>query len=224
MAKLADCWKGCLDVAGRAGIAKDNAVRADNGKPDNAIQAARHRKTNEFYDDRHGFMLQLKDEVIAFKRKAERIGLKPCIRLNGTSDIRFENIPLCGFANIFEMFSEVQFYDYTKIPNRKNIPENYHLSISYSEASKKYAAVSRSAAIRQSRSLVVVVRDDQQKTDLIQNGLAGMYSRTVVDGDLHDLRFLDPVGAVVVLKAKGKAKKDQGGFVIDYTSDKAIAA
>jgi len=35
----------------------------------------------------------------------------------------------------------------------------------------------------------------------------------VVDGDASDLRFLDPDGVVVGLKAKGDAKKDTSGFV-----------
>jgi hypothetical protein len=39
----------------------------------------------------------------------------------------------------------------------------------------------------------------------------------VIDGDLHDLRFLDPHGVIVGLKAKGKAVYDQSGFVIDAT-------
>ena len=36
----------------------------------------------------------------------------------------------------------------------------------------------------------------------------------VIDGDLHDLRFLDPRGVVVGLRAKGLAKADQSGFVV----------
>jgi hypothetical protein len=40
------------------------------------------------------------------------------------------------------------------------------------------------------------------------------FSVPVVDGDLSDLRFLDPAGVVVGLKAKGKAKKDLSGFVL----------
>jgi hypothetical protein len=38
-----------------------------------------------------------------------------------------------------------------------------------------------------------------------------------IDGDSHDLRFLDGKhsrGKIVVLKAKGDAKKDFSGFVI----------
>jgi hypothetical protein len=38
--------------------------------------------------------------------------------------------------------------------------------------------------------------------------------RTVINGDETDLRFLDPKGVVVGLKAKGKAKKDTSGFVV----------
>jgi hypothetical protein len=36
-----------------------------------------------------------------------------------------------------------------------------------------------------------------------------------VDGDKDDLRFLDPQGVIVGLKAKGDAKHDDTGFVID---------
>jgi hypothetical protein len=35
----------------------------------------------------------------------------------------------------------------------------------------------------------------------------------VFNGDESDLRFLDPKGVVVGLYAKGKAKKDESGFV-----------
>ena len=36
----------------------------------------------------------------------------------------------------------------------------------------------------------------------------------VINGDQTDLRFNDDVGVIVGLKAKGKAKKDCSGFVI----------
>jgi hypothetical protein len=37
----------------------------------------------------------------------------------------------------------------------------------------------------------------------------------VVNGDVSDLRFLDPNNSIVGLKAKGKAKTDMSGFVLD---------
>jgi hypothetical protein len=38
---------------------------------------------------------------------------------------------------------------------------------------------------------------------------------TVVGGDNSDVRHIDPKGVVVALYAKGKAKLDMTGFVVD---------
>jgi hypothetical protein len=38
--------------------------------------------------------------------------------------------------------------------------------------------------------------------------------KKVIDGDKHDLRFLDPKGVIVGLRAKGPARQDESGFVI----------
>ena len=48
--------------------------------------------------------------------------------------------------------------------------------------------------------------------------------RKVINGDESDLRFLDQTGVVVGLKAKGKARKDTSGFVIDTAPFQIIAA
>jgi 3-hydroxyacyl-CoA dehydrogenase len=37
----------------------------------------------------------------------------------------------------------------------------------------------------------------------------------VIDGDKTDMRFLDKSNRVIGLKAKGKARKDTSGFVIN---------
>ena len=37
----------------------------------------------------------------------------------------------------------------------------------------------------------------------------------VIDGDKYDMRFKDPKNVIVGLKAKGKAKHDCSGFVVD---------
>jgi hypothetical protein len=39
-----------------------------------------------------------------------------------------------------------------------------------------------------------------------------------IDGDNSDIRHVDPKGVIVALYAKGKAKKDTSGFVIDSLS------
>ena len=192
---IAKCKEACLNTAGRGGIFK-------KGETTNVIQEARKRKTNLFLDDRDTFMELLVKDIQAFIRKCDRLGKKPCIRLNGTSDIQFETIPIEGYENIFDMFSDIQFYEYTKIPTRKvSHIKNYHLTWSYSEANPKYAKLSDSIPY----NIAVVFNGGLPKT---------FKGRKVIDGDTTDMRFLDKTNRVVGLKAKGKAMKDDSGFVI----------
>ncbi len=218
MAELAGCVAGCLNTAGRGGIAKDRARFNPHGVelPDNTIQRARIRRTRFYAEDRDGFMAQLVKEIGAFIRKAERKGMTPVVRLNGTSDIMWERIPVRSDhpvnafgATIFDVFPDLTFYDYTKLPKRfeRPLPDNYHLSLSWSNASPRYAQMCRDAHEQHGASLIVVTRDAKVRD--MHVSLGG------IDGDEHDLRFLDPAGSMVYLKAKGAARKDTSGFVID---------
>jgi hypothetical protein len=221
MAEQAGCYAGCLNTAGHGGISKGGKrMRTAAGMlPANQIQRARIARTRLFINDRPEFFRRLYQEINAFLRKAERAGLTPVIRLNGTSDIIWEKIPMpvsdntrgihCYFANVFAVWPEVQFYDYTKIYKRfeREQPSNYHLSLSYSLASRKYAQACTRAHDELGASLVVVTRDAEVRDFHIELG--------GIDGDAHDLRFLDPAGSMVYLKAKGSARKDRSGFVID---------
>ena len=202
---IAKCKVGCLNTAGRAGIIK-------KGEESNNILRARARKTDLFFEDRAEFMRLIVKDIEALIRKADRLGVKPCVRLNGTSDIQFETIKLDNGSTIFEEFPSVQFYDYTKIPTRKvKHIKNYHLTWSYSEANKKYADYWRTA-LDKGMNVATVFRKD----------LPESYKNVkVVSGDMNDLRFLDEKGVIVGLKAKGKARKDTSGFVVDV--DNAIA-
>lgn len=206
MAEVAGCWKGCLNTAGRGGMSKGNAEYLPLGGsiplPDNAAQRARVRKTRLFATDRGFFLEELAASIKRLCRRAEKLGLKPAVRLNGTSDIIWEKE---GSPTLLERFPDVQFYDYTKILGRKSLP-NYHLTYSYSQASLGYARAAFVAAKKTGGNLAVVFRGKLPETFL---------GRRVIDGDVHDLRFLDPAGVVVGLKAKGRAKNDQSGFVID---------
>jgi len=192
---IAKCKEACLNTAGRGGIFK-------KGETTNTIQEARKRKTDLFLNDRDTFMSLLVKDIQAFVRKCERLGKKPCIRLNGTSDIQWELIPIDNYANIFEMFSDVQFYDYTKIPTRKvSSIKNYHLTWSYSEANDKYARLFEQVPYN--------------KAVVFNGGLPSIFKgMKVIDGDTTDMRFLDKANRVIGLKAKGKARKDTSGFVI----------
>jgi len=223
MAEQAGCHAGCLNTAGRGGISKGSKrFKTPAGLvPDNAIQRARIDRTKLFMNDRPEFFRRLYQELHAFLRKAERMGLTPAVRLNGTSDILWERIPFpvddrtrgihMYYTNIFHAFPELQFYDYTKIWKRfepgQEIPTNYDLSLSYSLASQRYAANCTRTHDKYGARLVVVVRSQDVKQFHVDLG--------GIDGDAHDLRFTEPQGAMIYLKAKGKARKDRSGFVID---------
>ena len=177
------CIYACLNLSGM-------------GKFSN-VQAARIAKTKYFFEQREAFMKQLVKEIQAGIKKAAKKGMVPAFRLNGTSDLRWEEIPVGDFANVMLMFPHVQFYDYTKIPNRRNVPANYHLTFSRSESNE--------TVLSSIDFNIAVVFDKLPDTYL---------GRPVVDGTDTDLRFLDPAGVVVGLVANGKAVKDASGFVV----------
>lgn len=213
MAELAGCVAGCLNTAGRGGLAAGNAtIETPAGfLPDNTVQAARIARTRLYAEDRAAFMAQLVKELRAFIRKAKRAGLTPAVRLNGTSDIRWEaqrlTVDGVDYANVFAVFPEVQFYDYTKLSNRRvaDVP-NYHLTFSYSAASAAYLPhVER--ALAAGMNVAAVFRSKRLPETFL--------GRPVINGDETDLRFTDPAGVVVGLYAKGKATRDTSGFVVD---------
>lgn len=183
------CASACLNTAGRGGMFK-------RGEQTNAIQEARIRKTQWFFNDRDTFMAQLVKDITLAIKQAERKNMIPVFRLNGTSDLRWENVAVAGFDNIMQMFPQVMFYDYSKVYNRRNLPANYHLTFSRSESNEHLIPADLNVA---------VVFDKLPETYL---------GRPVINGDDTDLRFLDPKGVVVGLKAKGKAKKDTSGFTV----------
>jgi len=186
------CTAACLNKAGRGGMFR-------KGENTNIIQKARIRKTNYFFNDRAGFMADLVKDIAKAIKFAERKGLIPVFRLNGTSDLSWEKYEAAYGKNIFELFDNVQFYDYTKVLGRKvKQYANYHLTFSKADGNDADVA----EALLQGMSVVAVY-------DRIPEG--------VPSADETDLRFLDPKGIMLGLKAKGPAKKDYSGFVIRLT-------
>jgi hypothetical protein len=196
------CAAACLNTAGRGGMFK-------KGETTNTIQQARIRKTNLFYNDRAEFMRLLVADIELAVKQSKRLGLKPVFRLNGTSDLSWEKYPAVrdGFTynNIFAAFTELTFYDYTKILGR-NIAgiSNYHLTFSAADGNDNDVR----NAISQGYNVATVF--GIKKTEPMPETYNG---RPVFNGDDSDLRFLDPKGVIVGLYAKGKAKKDTSGFV-----------
>jgi hypothetical protein len=198
------CKAACLNTAGRGGIPSARPVVVDGEAFANPIQAARVRRTRRYFADRAGFMADLVADVRRGIAEAERLGFTPVFRLNGTSDIRWERVPVEGAPNIMALFPDVQFYDYTKIANRRDLPSNYHLTFSLAENNDAQAAQALANGI--SVAAVFATRKGATLPSVFMG-------RPVVDGDETDLRFLDPRGVIVGLRAKGKAKADKSGFV-----------
>jgi len=181
------CTAACLNTAGRGGMFKPGGT--------NTIQEARKRKTRMFFEQRDQFLADLEADIRKGIKQAEKKGMIPAFRLNGTSDIAWEKY------GIIQKFPEVQFYDYTKIRNRKVAAlSNYHLTFSKADGNDMDVRLAASAGMN-----VAVV---------FKNVPDAYIGRTVIDGDETDLRFLDPKGVVVGLKAKGRARKDTSGFVV----------
>ena len=209
----AGCIASCLNTAGRGAF--------------NSVQLARYNKSRYFIENKKGFMFDLVKSIIRLKIKAKNKSLIPVVRLNGTSDLLWEqikihttdllndkyilnnidkmNITAFGITNIFHLFNDITFYDYTKhnIKIRKKALkiQNYHLTFSRSE------------------------NNENQAISYLVNGLNSAFVFSgkipkkykgfkVFNGDDTDLRFLDPKNAIIGLLAKGSAKKDNSGFVI----------
>lgn len=196
----AGCKSVCLFNAGRASIFP-------------AINKARIARTRFLFADRAGFQVQLIKETQALVNKAKRDGLKPALRVNGTSDLAIESL----FPDLFKAFPRLSVYDYTKDIARAlrfargEMPANYHLTFSLSETNAGKAL----QALRAGVNVSAVV----DKPQAFASGftIEGETFETF-DADASDLRFLDKPardgrGRIALLKAKGPARKDKSGFV-----------
>ena len=179
----AGCRAGCLFYAGQG--------RFDN------VQRARVAKTRLFFQHRETFRAMLYADIERAQQIARKRRARLAVRLNVLSDLPWERI----FPDLFERFSDVQFYDYTKVAGRTT-PANYHLTFSRSEVND----VDAKRELMAGRNVTVVFRS--KELPRAWNGVP------VVSGDTHDLRFLDKSGRVVGLYAKGRALSDRTGFVV----------
>lgn len=186
------CKKVCLYSAGR-------------GKFSN-VQQSRMNKSKFWGFDRANFYIQLANELLAIHDKTMKKETKIAIRLNGTSDIdhldllkRYSGIDFLDF-----FYKDLLFYDYTKNTNviRKYQGTRYKLTFSHAENNLPDTG----NILLSGGNVAVVFRNELPKT---WNGFK------VINGDLTDLRYFDPSNVVVGLKAKGDAKKDISGFVVD---------
>lgn len=191
------CIVPCLHTAGHGGIIK-------KGETTNPIQEARKARTRLLFSNRPAFVSQLNLEIYKFVQSARRKNMRTAIRLNGTSDLDWDGIAPDVTTKIRKL--RIKRYDYTKVPTRsKRISKNYHLTFSLGASNDKAAA----QWLANGGNVAVVFRTKNLPTTYTIAGI----TRPVISGDDSDLRFLDPQGVIVGLKAKGKARRDTSGFV-----------
>lgn len=201
------CIAACLNLAGRGGIAKGGLLTHEDvatGARTNHVQRARLRRTEMLYNDRAGFLVTLLHEVGRFVDWCAHEGFTPVLRLNGTSDLDWDGMAPPVMAKIRDM--GVIRYDYTKVVKRlAKRADRLHQTLSLTEHNDAEAA----DWLAMGGNVAAVFRGPELPATYT---LAGR-TFPVVNGDEDDLRFLDPKGCIVGLKAKGPAKRDASGFV-----------
>ena len=195
-----ECRRGCLATSGRAGMelnAKKKVTR---------IEQARLKKTRLFYEQPEFFMAWMIAEIKAKQALAEKKNMGFSIRLNGTSDIDWQNVKVNG-KSIFEIFPDITFYDYTKNPNKFiGKPDNHHLTLSYTGRNWKAC----DAVLKQGVN-VAVVFDVKRASDIP----ATFRGYDVINGDITDYRVDDAKGIIVGLKWKHIADKEAEAEVLN---------
>lgn len=213
------CKAACLGYySGQASLVKQDTDL-------NNVRRSRILKAQTFMKERAAFMRAVAIDIARNNARAVAADLKLAVRLNGSADIAFEGVALVlsvadaaainkaargsfvvapGFyRSLFALFPSIQFLDYTKNPQRmaRALPPNYHLTFSRSETNDT-----------QARAVLAAGGNVAAVFDKLPNTYAGA---PVINGDLHDLRFLDPRAVVVGLTPKGrKAARDNSGFII----------
>ena len=187
------CKQACLNTSGHGAFSN--------------VQNGRINKTRWLIQEPNTFLKQLINEIKNFILNCEKNGFIPCLRLNGTSDIAWENKYFEG-KTIFEYFPNLIIYDYTKVYKRAlkfvngQMPKNYYITYSLNEDNKKEAF----NILKLGGNISAVFRKYLPKT---------FKGFNVLNADETDLRFLDLKNSICGLVAKGKAKTDYSGFVLD---------
>jgi len=190
-----ECAKICLDTSGHG---QNHMMQTlPNGEAIHYVHVARHARTLLLFEYPKQFKEQLIKEIRTQQIRAKRLGAILVLRLNVLSDIEWEKV----FPELWELFPDVIFYDYTKNPFRKSTP-NYPLTFSRNE-------INHDIMLQSNGNIAVVfnVKKDQPLPKTFKG-------RQVIDGDLHDNRFSDPQNIIVGLRAKGTAKNTNSNFVV----------
>jgi len=195
------CRKACVAYAGM------NQVWA-------SIHEARVRKTKWFFEDRQAFLARLDREIGNKNRWCAKRGMMGYMRLNMYSDLGWEHMLDLNRSN-------VRFYDYTKSMKRAMASlcdSCYRLIYSYNETSNP-------AEVRQLLEMggtMAMVRADIKYVNGKNKG--AIPATIMIDGkefatfdaDEDDNRYLDPKGAVGILRLKGNREMRRHAIVTAF--------
>lgn len=190
-----ECIMGCLNTSGRVKMDKKNI-----------IVNARTQRTIAFYENREKFMALMLHEISLAKKRSEKNGTIFAVRLNGTSDLSPEIFKAFG-QNILQLMPDVQFYDYTKVLNRKNLVskyKNYDLTFSYTGYNWDECKQALNDNVR------VAVIFDVKRGKALPETFNGYQ---VIDGDLNDYRPMDAKNVIVGLRWKNIANSENNAAI-----------
>ncbi len=194
--------KGCSDMC--FGNVKRHAI--------GNVHNAKKNRSLLLQNDKDLYLAFFVDEVLRLKRKAERENKKLVLRLNGTSDKDFTKMGL------YNIFPDIQFCEYTKNPIlvkkylRDELPSNLHMTLSRSEVNHNFCMEClKDGGI----NVAIPFAGDRPESWM---------GFPVLDGDKHDLRFLDEGGGYIVGLSFKNFKKNlnrgvRSGFIIDPSED-----
>lgn len=182
------CAAACLFTAGRGAF--------------NSVQASRVNRTEYFLANRLGFLAQAANEINKAAAKVDALA----VRMNGTSDLRLVEM----LTERHKIAANVVFYDYTKILSKavkyasESLPSGHRYVVTFSRSEVNEAEALE--ALRSGANVAAVFNGE------LPDNWQGF---EVIDGDASDVVMLENSGKVLGLKAKGKAKADRSGFVIN---------
>ena len=183
------CRSACLAFTGR--------IEMESGKG-GVITRSRIGRTKLLAENSQLFADILYTQLLREDRKAKRDGLNVAFRPDVLSD-RFWHLENPW---IFQAFPNWEVYGYTKSVLKVQqfidgeLPKNYHITFSWSEqANPVYVRTILQSGV----NVAVPFYDRQTLKGCLADTFLGF---PVVDGDKSDLRFLDPKGVIVGLRAK----------------------
>ena len=148
-------------------------VRAGRARMFAAVEAARRQRTAFFRDDPLTFEHHLLKDLQSLRRRAERLGMRAALRLNGTSDVAPQT---WQYVYALAKSYGITTYEYTKRRDVTRVEDHTTYSMTAADPTQIMPGQANALVFDVGRSRPLPTR---------------FLGLRVIDGDKHDLRFLD---------------------------------